>query len=293
MRKFLVAAAVLGFAVLIPVSAIAAGPPSHPTPPADPGQGAQDHGQGGPPSSPGENRPAGQGSHAAKPTPHQRSLKQLQAEGDRLVQQRLRLIDHLESQVKASKYLSSSDIAALVSGLENDKTQLNALKTKLAAKTTVAGAEADVKAIQDFSVGAMVVIARAEIVRASDLILGYCGNRLPNLVTQLQTAISKAPSGTNTTDLNSKLTDMQAQIKTACTDAQEAHDAALKATTLADLKAARPLLVEARQALVKAEVDGKQILAALNRGASPSPEASESPEPSESPKAKVTPTPTA
>lgn len=205
-----------------------------------------------------------------RPSPSPPRLEDVKALGDRVVQERLKLIDRLILQVNAARYLSGADKTALTDELNAAKQSLKALEAKLDADTTLAAARADLKQIQDFKVGGTVVIARGEVVRAADLVLATCGNRLPSLVNKLQDAIAAARAkGLDVSRTADPMADLQAQVKTACADAQAAHDEAVGATTQDQLNDARSKLKAARTALEAAAKDARQVLAVLKAAAGP------------------------
>jgi len=222
-----------------------------------------------------------------RPSPSPQRLEDVKRAGDRIVAERLKLIDRLIAQVNAAKYLSDADKTALVAQLNEARDSLKALDAKLDAETSLDAARADVRQIQDFKVGGTVVIARGEVVRAADLVLAVCSSRLPQLVSKLQDAIAAAKAkGVDVSKTADPMTDLQAQVKTACGDAQAAHDEALAATTEAQLQDARAKLKAARSALEAAGKDARRVLEILKAEAgTPSPKPSSSPSP--------TPTPTA
>lgn len=284
MRKTLLAAlvAALVAVVLLPAGAFAAGPPEPSQSPRVEAPRAGDHTF--PPGSP---RPSGSPHGltsprvltSPRPSSSPQRLEDVKRAGDRIVAERLKLIDRLIAQVNAGKYLSAADRTALVAQLNAARDSLKALETKLDAETSLDAARADLKQIQDFKVGGTVVIVRGEVVRAADLVLATCGSRLPQLVSKLQDAIAAASArGVDVSKTAGPMADLQAQVKTACAGAQAAHDGALAATTEAQLQGARAKLRAARSALEAAGKDARQLLAIL-KAAAPSP----SPKPTATP----------
>lgn len=142
-------------------------------------------------------------------------IQNIISRGNQEITRRLSRLGTLSSKISGATKLASSDKAALLTEVTNEISGLTALKTKLDAETTLAGAKADAQSIfNDYRVYALIV-PKVELVRVADD-EQVTTSKLTALATKLQTRISEAQSkGKNVSSLSAKLADMQAQTAAA------------------------------------------------------------------------------
>lgn len=143
------------------------------------------------------------------------TVQRIISRGDAEINRRLQTLAKLNSLINSSSHLTASDKSSLQSEVNTTISGLTALKTKLDAETTTAGARADAQSIfTEYRVYALVVpkvhlIKLADDIQATD-------TKLQTLAGKLQTRINTAQSaGKDVTALEKQLTDLNAQIAAA------------------------------------------------------------------------------
>jgi hypothetical protein len=142
-------------------------------------------------------------------------LKQIIASGDAEINRRLQALTRLNTEITAAVHLNTSDKTTLQSEVNSSISSLAALKTKLDADTSLSVAKTDAASIAtEYRVYALVVpkvhlIKLADDIQATD-------TKLSDTASKLQTRLAKEKaSGKDTSALETKLTDMTAQIAAA------------------------------------------------------------------------------
>ena len=150
---------------------------------------------------------------------------------------------------------------------------LTSLKTKIDADTDFATLKTDVGSITKSERVYMLVIPQTAILSAADRI-NTVATMLSGIQAKLASRISSLPADTDTTAMNSSLSDMQTRIGNALTAAQSASstvaslqpDNGVQTTLAANstaLKNARAQIAAARKELQTAQKDAKAILQSL------------------------------
>jgi hypothetical protein len=135
--------------------------------------------------------------------------------GDREISRRLTSLSGLASKINAATRLSASDKSTLSSEVSSEQSGLTALKTKLDAEVTLAGAKTDAQSIYgDYRVYALVV-PKVQLVKVADD-QQVVESKLTDLALKLQTRLSATKSsGKDVTSLQAQLTDMQTKTQAA------------------------------------------------------------------------------
>jgi hypothetical protein len=196
----------------------------------------------------------------SSPTPSagQNALAALKAKGATEIDRRLQNLAGALDKLSNSTTLTAADKAALTKQLNDEVSGLTALKTKLAAETTVAGARADVQSIVlDYRVYAL-MLPKTRMMASADR-FAVVETKLTKLHDEL------AAKATSSAD-KSKLADMSSQIANASaqTTKLETELLALQPT---DYNANHAVLVTyraaektAHDALVAARDDAKTVI---------------------------------
>jgi len=137
------------------------------------------------------------------------------SKGDQEISRRLTKLGTLSAKITAATKLSASDKSTLSTEVSNEVSGLTALKAKLDAETTVAGARADAQSIfTDYRVYALIV-PKVQLVKVADD-QQVVEDKLTALATKLQSRITAAKaSGKDVTALQAQLDDMTAKTKAA------------------------------------------------------------------------------
>ncbi len=160
-------------------------------------------------------------------TGEQARMHAIIAAGEREITRRLTTLNTLASKINGATKLSASDKATLLSEVNTEIGGLTALKAKLAAETTFAGAKADANSIHtDYRVYALVV-PKVQLLRVADDQL-VVEAKLTDLIAKLQVRITIAQGkGKDTASLQTKLNAMKTQLANA-----QAISAAVQAKVL-------------------------------------------------------------
>lgn len=135
--------------------------------------------------------------------------------GNKEIDRRLSTLGTLTSKINSATKLTASDKADLSGEVSSETSGLMALKSKLDAETTFAGAKADAQSIfNDYRVYALVV-PKVELVKVADDQQVVEG-KLTALAAKLQTRITTAKnSGKDVSGLQTSLNDMTAKVQAA------------------------------------------------------------------------------
>lgn len=205
------------------------------------------------------------GTPSPAPSHHAASLSDLQAKGAAATSKRVASLNTAISKANDAKGISSADKSTVLATLNADLSGMKSLASKIAADTTVATAAADVKSIYTQYRVYVVAIPQAWIAATADRLTGTA-------IPRLQSAASKlAPKVSGNSDLQAKLDDLNAQLKTAASDTDGLAGAAL-AVTPSDFNANHSVMSPLRDkakaavaAIKQAVADAKAIRQGLKK----------------------------
>ena len=121
-----------------------------------------------------------------------------------------------------TRRLTADEKTSLSASLQSQITALNTLKAKIAADTDLATLKTDIKSITGSYRIFVLVIPQAHIAATSDSILAAVGT-MNSLITKLQARITtEQGGGTDVTAMNSLISDAQAKLADATTQANAA-----------------------------------------------------------------------
>jgi hypothetical protein len=145
----------------------------------------------------------------------QQKLSTIISKGDQEISRRLTTLATVTSKISAATKLSASDKSYLSEEVSTETSGLTALKTKLDAETTLAGARTDAQSIvTDYRVYALIVPKIQLIKTADDQQVSE--SKLSALVIKLQSRLTAAKAnGKDITALQAKLDDMNTQTSNA------------------------------------------------------------------------------
>lgn len=225
------------------------------------------------------------------------SVQAIQTAADKKIASQIKSLENLAVQVGKITGLSSADQGVLTGEINGLIANLNALKAKIDAETTLAGAQADLVTLSNDAVYARSIGYQVRLIACAESAIAQ-GPKLQTLATSLAGQIAAAPSGIDTTEAQARLTDMKAKI--AAGEALAGPlPANLLALTPAQLQAGkRPTLAKAGADLWQASFDlwkahnDAGIIAWILAG-KPAPSHHKSPAPSTTPAPSPTPAPSA
>lgn len=137
------------------------------------------------------------------------------------ITRRVNILTELNTAVQAMVKVSANEKAAIAAEVQSEITNLNSLNAKIQADTDVTALKTDIQSITiDYRIF-MLVVPQGRIEVASDKIQTLTANYTA-LSAKLQTRISQAPSGTDTTQVSAWLSDMNTQVTNANTQAEAA-----------------------------------------------------------------------
>ena len=199
------------------------------------------------------------------------TIADLRAFGDCEINRRFATLTATQAKVNASKFLTSSDAAALTGEISSTTAGLTSLKAKIDADTDVKVLRADiVKIATDYRVY-LLVVPQAALTMAADAVVAS-QTKFSELNTDLVAAIAKAKAaGKDTAAAQSDLDAMNASVAAAVALAQPVPGAVLPLTPAQYnggtagpiLKSSRTALGTARNDLQTALADAKACRAAL------------------------------
>ncbi|MGN6325690.1 hypothetical protein [Pseudolysinimonas sp.] len=207
----------------------------------------------------GSPSPAPTATHAAA------SLSDIQAKGAAATSKRIASLTAEISKITSAKGISSSDQSTVLATLNADVTGMKTLATKIAADTSVSTARTDYRSIYETYRVYVVALPQARITAAADRLTGTAIPRLQQVSSKLATRVS------GNSDLQAKLDDLNAQLKTASSDTDGLAAAAL-AVTPADFNAnhsAMTGLHDKAKAALAAVKQAAQDAKAIHQGLKP------------------------
>lgn len=226
------------------------------------------------------------------------SVQAIQTAADKKIASQIKSLGSLAVRVGKITGLSSADQAVLTGEINGLIASLNALKAKIDAETTLAGAQADLVTLSKDAVYARSIGYQVRLIACAESDIAQ-GPKLQTLATTLAGQIAAAPSGIDTAEAQAHLADMNAKIA-----AGEALAGPLPATLLAltpaQLQAGKgnPTLAKAGADLWQASFDlwkahnDAGIITWILAG-KPAPSHHKSPAPSTTPVPSPTPAPSA
>lgn len=142
-------------------------------------------------------------------------ITNLKTKGAAEIDRRLTNLSAASAQLDTAQKLSADNKAALAKQIQDEVTGLTALKTKLAADTTLATARADVASIvTDYRVYVL-MLPKTRLITAADR-LTVAQDNLAVLQSQLASRVNAAKSnGKDVSALQAELSDMQTNISDA------------------------------------------------------------------------------
>jgi hypothetical protein len=200
----------------------------------------------------------------------QNRIEKGQTLGKQEIEKRIQSLEALSARIGQMKRLTSDQIAAIQAAIQAEISILTSLEATIGGDTSTTTVKTDVQSITKANRVYLLVMPQIQISAAADRILATAG-QLGNLETKLSARIDAAASTTDVTALHTALTDMQAKIADAKTQANAAvsettnlkpdnGDAAVKASNTAALKDARTKLEAARADIKAAYQDAQTIV---------------------------------
>src|SRR5580698_7961769 len=130
---------------------------------------------------------------------------------DQNITRRITILTQLNTDVQAMVKVSDTEKTAISSEVQTEITNLTSLKATIDAETTLTALKTDIQSItQDYRIF-MLVIPQGRIEVAADKIQTIVDSYTTFAAT-LQTRISAAPAGTDTTQVNAWLSDMNSKV---------------------------------------------------------------------------------
>ncbi len=193
----------------------------------------------------------------------------LQQRANKELTRRINSLNELLTRISGFKKLSDTQKASLTSQVQAQITALTALQAKIAADTDPTALKTDVQSIvQSYRIYAL-FLPKIQILAAADRVLSVSDEMSSHAAT-LQTKIAADQSaGKNVSDLQTLLSDMNAKIADAKTQAQGAIDTVTPLTpdgypaNKQQLQSARQMIATAVKDLDTARQDGRKIIVGL------------------------------
>jgi predicted nucleic acid-binding Zn-ribbon protein len=203
-------------------------------------------------------------------------ITDLKNRANREIDRRIEKLTDLMNKISNAKHLTSDQISSLTASIQTEINNLTALKTKIAADTDLATLRSDVQSI--------VKSYRVYVLYIPKIAIMFAGNRIIDIVTKMTDPttgiVSKLQTrlqGNTDANLQADLTDMQAKLTDAKTQAQNAINTVSSLTpdgypaNVSILQNARSMLQTARQDIVSAIKDAKMIIQGLHAMNKPTP----------------------
>lgn len=208
----------------------------------------------------------------------ERQQAKLDAQSDNLknratneINRRIDSLNKLLTRISEFKKLSTTQKSTLTTQVQAQITALNTLLAKINADTDTATLKADVKSIVDSYRIYALFMPQIQILGAADRVLTII-DEMTTHATTLGTKITAAKTaGKDVTDLETLLTDMNAKIADAKTQAQAAIDAVTPLTPAGfpgnktTLQSARQMVEAAVKDLNMARQDARKIIVGLTK----------------------------
>lgn len=240
-----------------------------------------------------------------KTTIAQARISRIIATADMEIARRLAALDALNTRVQAMIKLTADEKSSLSTTIQDQTKVLNDLKSKIDADTDLETLKTDAQSITKSYRIYILVIPQGRIIAAADRVETIAG-QITTLSSKIKTKLTSLPDGTDKNSFQSTLSDLNAKVDDANTQAQAAiaevtglkpddgNQTIMKSNTAA-LKDARSKIKAAVTDLQTARKDAQSIIQGLRTimktmpSMSPSPSASPSPSPSASPSTSPTP----
>lgn len=157
----------------------------------------------------------------------QTRVQNIITKGNQEISRRLTSLNNLTAKINAATKLTASNKTALSSEVATEISGLTALKTKLDAETTIAGAKADAQQIYgDYRVYAL-ILPKVHLIKLADDIQA-ADSKLTALAGKLQTRISAAQqAGKDVSALQTQLADMNSKISAAQNTASQVESSVI------------------------------------------------------------------
>lgn len=152
---------------------------------------------------------------ASAPAAETKRVQTIITKGSQEIDRRITTLNTLTNKITAATKLTAADKASIAAQVSTEITSLTALKTKLAADTTLADAKADAQSIYtDYRVYALIV-PKVRLVKTADD-QQVVEVKLTALAAKLQTRLTSAKAaGKDTTSLQAQLDDLNAKVSAA------------------------------------------------------------------------------
>jgi hypothetical protein len=189
------------------------------------------------------------------------------------ITRRVNILTQLNTNVQAMVKVSANEKTAIATEVQSEISNLNSLNTKIQADTDITTLKTDIQSITiDYRIF-MLVVPQGRIEVATDKIETVVSD-YTSLSVKLQARIAAAPSGTDMTQVNAWLSDMNAKISDANTQAQAAvslvadlqpdqGNATVEASNKTALQSARADIKTALADLKTARSDAGNIVKAI------------------------------
>lgn len=193
----------------------------------------------------------------------------LQERASKELTRRINSLNELLTRISEFKKISDAQKASLISQVQAQITSLTTLQAKIAADTDPTTLKTDVQSIiQSYRIYAL-FMPKIQIIGAADRVLNIA-DEMSSQAATLQTKIAADQSaGKNVSDLQSLLSDLNAKIADAKTQAQSAIDTVTPLTpdgfpgNKTQLQNARQMITTAVKDLDTARQDGRKIIVGL------------------------------
>lgn len=193
-------------------------------------------------------------------------IQNLITRADTEINRRLISLNSIILKINALKKLTSDQKTSFLADIQNNITELTALKTKIDADTDVTTLQADVKSIiSDYRIFALYV-PKIHILAATEISIQTATN-LNALITKLQSKIDTyEKAGKDTTTLQTEITDMRTKINIATAQAQSTANAVIQLNPAgypennSELQTAQQTLKTIKTDLQTARTDAQNII---------------------------------
>lgn len=202
-------------------------------------------------------------------------MANMQSKSGKEIDQRIDSLNKLLTRVQSFNKVSDADKASIASSIQNVITTLTSLKTKIATDTSTSTISVDMKSITEANRVYALVIPKINVMAAADRV-GTIYDMLSIIAGKIQVRLSQSTSTPDASSLQSDLSDMNAKLADAKTQAQNAINAVaslqpdngdktvMQSNTTA-LKAGRTDIQNATKDLTAARKDAQTIIQALRK----------------------------
>jgi hypothetical protein len=196
-------------------------------------------------------------------------MTNLKTRADREIDRRITSLNSIAKKINAIKKLNAEEKSSVSTSIQQNITDLTALKTKIDADTDPTVLQTDVKSIVDNYRVYALYIPKIHILTAADYVTELT-DKLTTLATKLATRVAEAKAaGSDVTTMETPLAEMQTKIADAKTLGSNAVSTVVNLDpngypgNKGSLQTALGLLQTARQDIVTAKQDAKSIVQAL------------------------------